>query len=98
MAPQVHKPPLESGLKMKVTVEVDCTPEEARAFLGLPDVSSLNSHMVEEMKKRLDGNLAMMQPEELVKNWMSLGGAAQDQFFKLMTAAAGSAMAGGKGG
>lgn len=97
MAPQVHKPPLESGLKMKVTVEVDCTPEEARAFLGLPDVSSLNAHMVEEMQKRLDGNLAMMQPDELVKSWMSLGGAAQDQFFKLMTAAAGSAMA-GKGG
>ena len=23
---------------MKVTVEVECTPEEARQFLGLPDV------------------------------------------------------------
>ena len=26
---------------MKVTVEVDCTPVEARSFLGLPDVTGL---------------------------------------------------------
>lgn len=82
---------------MKVTVEVDCTPEEARAFLGLPDVTPLNAHLVAEMQKRFDSNVALMQPEELMKSWMSFGGAAQDQFFKLMTAAAGQAMTGGKG-
>ena len=47
---------------MKAKVEVDCTPAEARAFLGLPDVSSLNEHMVQEMKSRLDANLAMVAP------------------------------------
>ena len=52
---------------MKVNVEIDCTPAEARAFFGLPDVSGLNEHMVEEMKKRLDANLAMAAPEELMK-------------------------------
>ena len=38
---------------MKLNVEIDCTPAEARAFLGLPDVSSLNEHLVAEMKKRM---------------------------------------------
>ena len=28
---------------MKITVDVDCTPEEARAFLGLPDVKPMPS-------------------------------------------------------
>ena len=56
---------------MKVTVEVDCSPQEARAFFGLPDVTSLNAHLVEEMKSRMDANLNMLQPEELLKNWMS---------------------------
>jgi 3-methyladenine DNA glycosylase/8-oxoguanine DNA glycosylase len=80
---------------MKVTVEVDCTPIEARSFLGLPDVTPLNDHLVSEMQKRFDSNVAMMQPEELMKSWMSFGGVAQEQFFKLMSAAAGAGMAGG---
>jgi len=33
---------------MKVQIEIDCTPAEARAFLGLPDVAPLNEAMVAE--------------------------------------------------
>lgn len=69
---------------MKMTVEVDCTPEEARRFLGLPDVSQLNDHLVGEMQKRMDANMAMLSPEELMKNWMAFGAGAQEQFRKLL--------------
>jgi hypothetical protein len=69
---------------MKMTIEVDCTPEEARRFMGLPDVSALNEHLVNEMKGRIDANMAMISPDELVKNWMSFGAGAQEQFRKLM--------------
>jgi hypothetical protein len=74
---------------MKLNVEIDCTPAEARAFLGLPDVTILNDHLVAEMKKRMDANLAMAAPEELMKNWMAFGGQASEQFMKLMAAASG---------
>jgi hypothetical protein len=79
---------------MKMKVEVDCTPEEARAFLGLPDVSQLNAKMVEEMQKRLEANMAMASPDELVKAWTTFGVGAQEQFRKFMTAAAEGAMGG----
>jgi hypothetical protein len=69
---------------MKMTIEVDCSPEEARRFLGLPDVSTLNDHLVGEMKKRIDANMSMISPDELIKNWMSFGAGAQEQFRKLM--------------
>lgn len=72
---------------MKVTVEVDCTPAEARAFLGLPDVAPLNDHLVAEMQRRMDENITAMKPEELMKTWTSYGLQAQDQFRKLMEAA-----------
>ncbi len=72
---------------MKVTVEVDCTPAEARAFLGLPDVAPLNDHLVAEMQRRMDENITAMKPEELMKSWTSYGLQAQDQFRKLMEAA-----------
>ena len=72
---------------MKVKLEVDCTPAEARSFLGLPDVEALNNHVVDEMKSRIDAGVAMVAPEELMKSWMSFGGQATEQFRKLMTAA-----------
>ena len=79
---------------MKAKLEVDCTPAEARAFLGLPDVTALNDHMVKEMKARMDVNLAAAAPEELMRSWMAFGGQASEQFMKLMTAAASSARPG----
>ncbi|WP_313009712.1 DUF6489 family protein [Brevundimonas vesicularis] len=72
---------------MKVNVEVECTPAEARAFLGLPDVTPLNDAMVAEMQKRMEANVTAMQPEELMKTWTSFGLQAQDQFRRLMEAA-----------
>jgi hypothetical protein len=71
-------------LAMKMTIEVDCTPEEARRFMGLPDVSALNEHLVNEMKGRIDANMSMISPDELMKNWMAFGTGAQEHFRKLM--------------
>jgi hypothetical protein len=83
---------------MKVSIELDCTPQEARSFLGLPDVAGLNEHLVAEMRKRLDANIAMLAPDELMKSWMAFGGQASGQFMKLMSAAAGQGLGGGKAG
>jgi hypothetical protein len=71
---------------VKLTIEVDCSPEEARAFLGLPDVSPLNQRLVEEMQSRLSTNMSLLSPDELVKNWAALGAGAQEQFRKFMSA------------
>lgn len=71
---------------MKMTIEVDCSPEEARRFLGLPDVSGLNEALVKEMQARMSANLSALAPEELMKSWMAFGAGAQEQFRKLMEA------------
>jgi hypothetical protein len=72
---------------MKVTMEVDCTPQEARAALGLPDVTALNEALISEMQSRMKSNMAALQPDELMKNWIAFGGQAQEQFRKLLVAA-----------
>jgi len=71
---------------MRISVEVDCTPEEARRFMGLPDVSGLNDHIMAEMRKRVDSNMALLSGDELVKSWLTLGAGAQEQFRKMMEA------------
>jgi hypothetical protein len=40
---------------MKITIVVDCTPEEARSFMGLPDVSAANSVYVDNITKAMQG-------------------------------------------
>lgn len=77
---------------MKMTIEIDCSPQEARAFLGLPDVSGLNDKLVEEMQKRMTANMAMLSPDELIKNWTAFGVGAQEQFRTLMNAAVDAGM------
>lgn len=79
---------------MKFTVNVECSPEEARRFIGLPDVTPLNDRMVEEMGKRMESNLQLMSPDTMVNAWMSVGTQAQDAFMKMMTTGAAAAMRG----
>jgi hypothetical protein len=79
---------------MKVNVTVECTPAEARAFMGLPDVEPLNNFLIEQMKGRMAQNIQSMQPDELLKSWSSFGVTAQDQFFKIMQSAAKASMSG----
>jgi len=70
---------------MKVHVEMDMTPEEARAFLGLPDIAPLQRQMVGEMQSRMKAALEAGDPEAMMKVWMPLGGAkAFEQFQKFL--------------
>ena len=70
---------------MKFTVNVECSPEEARRFMGLPDVTPINEALVGEMTSRMQKNLSLMSGENMMSSWMSVGTQAQDAFVKLMT-------------
>lgn len=52
---------------MKVSIEVDCTPEEARAFFGLPDVRHLQESMLSQMQAQMQKAAANMDPETTFK-------------------------------
>lgn len=75
---------------MKVNINLECTPEEARAFFGLPDVTPLNEQLIAEMQRRMGENMQALEPETLMKNWMSMGGEWQKQMMTLMSQAAAS--------
>ncbi len=38
---------------MKFNIQVDCTPDEARRFLGLPDVAPMQKSLMDAMERRL---------------------------------------------
>jgi len=66
---------------MKVNVEVTCTPEEARAFFGLPDLGPMQQRVMSEIEERLRSSLGAMNPETIFKTWLpaSMQGVEQMQ-------------------
>ena len=67
---------------MKVRIEMDMTPEEARAFMGLPDVAPIQQQMLEEMRSRMRTAFDAGDPEAMMKAWMPLGGPEAFQKFQ----------------
>jgi len=67
---------------MKITIDVDCTPEEARAFLGLPDIKPMQDAAMAEMTEKMQTAMAAMDPETLLKTWMPMGTDAMEQMQK----------------
>ena len=58
---------------MKVNVEFDCTPEEARRFLGLPDVTRANEVYVDALTKAVQGVGSVEQMQEMMKQVAPMG-------------------------
>lgn len=57
---------------MKVNFDIECTPEEARRFLGLPDLQPMQERMMKELEERMAENLRALDPETLVRTWMPM--------------------------
>jgi hypothetical protein len=69
---------------MKVTVNIDCTPEEARTFLGLPDVQPMQEALMRQLQDQMSANLKAMDPETMMNTWLPMGLQGIEQFQKMM--------------
>lgn len=55
---------------MKITVNIDCTPEEARAFFGLPDLAPVHEMYVEKMKGLISDGLSPADLDKMTRAWL----------------------------
>lgn len=58
---------------MKVTIEIDCTPLEARQFVGLPDVQPMQAAVLAAIEKRLMTEAEKFSPEGFMRAWFTDG-------------------------
>lgn len=79
---------------MKVNVEVDCTPEEARRFLGLPDVTRANEAYVDAVLKTMQGVGNLEQLQQVTRQFAPMGELGLKLFQQFME---GSGLGGKKG-
>jgi hypothetical protein len=56
---------------MKVNIEIDCTPLEARQFFGLPDVGPMQAAVMDRMQQQVMSNIDKVSPEALIQSWFT---------------------------
>lgn len=72
---------------MKVNVEVDCTPEEARRLMGLPDLTPIHDAYVAKMQDMIEGGLLRPEVfENVLKSWAPMGEAGVNFWRRLFEA------------
>ena len=78
---------------MKVTVEVDCTPDEARAFLGLPDVKPMQAAVMSSLEKQALKAADHFAPDAMLKLWFTtvpqVSTQMQEMFTRMVAGAGG---------
>ena len=65
---------------MKITIEVDCTPDEARQFFGLPDVKPLQAALMGRLETQMLEAADRFAPDAMLRSWFSLGPQGADTF------------------
>ena len=78
---------------MKFSIDIDCTPEEARAFFGLPNVEALNKKIMEEVQARMLEHVRAMDPDALAQTWLPAGVKAWEQMQEAFMSGLGGAKA-----
>lgn len=68
---------------MKFTVDVDCTPEEARRFLGLPDLTPVHQVYVDKLTKMAAEGVTPDMVAEMMKAWAPMGEAGLSAWAKM---------------
>lgn len=83
---------------MKVNVELDCTPEEARQLLGLPDVSKVNEVYIDALANAMKGVGSIDQLQKMAKQIAPMGQMGMKFFQSLMESGAAMAAKGSSAG
>lgn len=58
---------------MKINIDLDCTPEEVRALLGLPDLAPLHDIYLDKVKDMVAKGVTPDVVEQMVRSWMPMG-------------------------
>ncbi len=72
---------------MKVTIEIECTPEEARRAMGLPDLTGLHDRYLTVMGEAMEGNMRPEAMEAMMRSWAPMGEAGMTFWRRMMEGA-----------
>ncbi|WNO54008.1 DUF6489 family protein [Stakelama saccharophila] len=68
---------------MKINIDVDCTPEEARRAMGLPDFTPVHDRYIQMMLESVEKGAAPEALESMMRNWAPMGEAGMQMWRKI---------------
>jgi hypothetical protein len=74
---------------MKVNIEIDCTPLEARQFFGLPDLGPMQTAVMEKLQNQMISNIDSVSPEALMHSWFTFDPKLAERFQDMFATMAG---------
>ena len=79
---------------MKVTIDIDCTPEEARRFMGLPDLTPVHEAFVARMKGAVADGATPEMFADMMKSWGPMSEAGLSMWRHMLEGMGGAGTAG----
>jgi Family of unknown function (DUF6489) len=74
---------------MKVNIEIECTPIEARQFFGFPDVAPMQMAVMDKLQQQMMSNIDKVSPESLIHSWFSFDPKLAERFQDMFVTMAG---------
>lgn len=74
----------QRGAEMKVNIEIDCTPLEARQFFGLPDLGPMQAAVMDRLQQQMTSNIDKLTPEAIMQSWFTFDPLLAERFQDLM--------------
>ena len=67
---------------IKIKLDIECTPAEARQFLGLPDLQPMQDRLLTEMEQRFREAARQATPEAIIRRWFDAFPLAAEQMWQ----------------
>ena len=74
---------------MKVNIEIDCTPLEARQFIGLPDLAPMQTAVMDKLQQQVLSNIDKVSPKSLIQSWFTFDPKLAERFQDMFVTMAG---------
>jgi hypothetical protein len=78
---------------MKISVDVDCTPEEARRFMGLPDMTSVHEAYLSRIRGAIEQGVTPEMIQSMMRTWSPMGEAGMAVWRQMVERMSGSCTA-----
>lgn len=76
---------------MNITMNIDCSPEEARRFMGLPDMAPIHDIYLDKLREAMNNGLTPDMLENMMRTWSPMGEMGMNAWQKMIEQMTGSA-------
>ena len=76
---------------MNITMNIECSPEEARRFMGLPDMGPIHDLYLDKLREAMTNGMTPELLEKMMRSWSPMGEMGMSAWQKMIEQMTGTA-------